>query len=379
MSTRAVADRLEEAREALDTVRVDAVARGFSEEARALLGAMGLEANADEDSAERRGEFIKGNAEHYWRGLRSSNVVGMSSATVGWMCTECVSSDERLARVHGGENAVDGLVAAGAEEGCAENLLRFCVDENLDEAEGLALLDGAADAGHGAHADERRLLCRAHFGFGHPDVGERRVDVEGVCENAVADATRSPMEEIVGDDFVVVVRSVGEGAAAVAVADSENAGSGGAELIVDGDVAALVGCDAGRGQVQVVGVGHAAHGQQHVRAGDVGRAFVAFEADSDLIAAALEMNAVGADANLDAFGFEDVANHLGGVFVFVGSEAGGFVDDGDLRAEAAKHLRELEANGAAADDDEVLGELVEIEDGGAGEERNRIDAGHFRE
>ncbi len=106
-------------------------------------------------------------------------------------------------------------------------------------------------------------------------------------------------------------------------------------------------------------------------------AFVAFDADQDLVTAALEMDAVGVDADLDLFGVEDFADDLRGVFVFFCSEAGGFVDDGDLGAEAAKHLGELEANGASAHHDEVLGEHVEIEEGGAGEKRDGIDAGHF--
>src|SRR6202044_1358586 len=169
--------------------------------------------------------------------------------------------------------------------------------------------------GHSADTDEGRLLRCAHFGFGHADVGERWINVSGIRENAVTDTARSAIEEIVGDDFVVVVRSVGEGAAAVAVADGVNAGSGGAELIVDGDVSALVGRNAGCGKVQVVGVGYAAGGQQDMRADDMRFPFVAFDADQDLVAVALEMDAVGVDADLDLFGVENFANYFGGVFV----------------------------------------------------------------
>jgi hypothetical protein len=46
------ADRVKEARKALDAVRVNAVARGFGEKARAVLGAIGLETDADKDSGE---------------------------------------------------------------------------------------------------------------------------------------------------------------------------------------------------------------------------------------------------------------------------------------------------------------------------------------
>ena len=79
------------------------------------------------------------------------------------------------------------------------------------------------------------------------------------------------IEEIGGYDLVIVVGGVGEGAFAVAVADGEDAGDVGAELIVDGDVAAVVGDDAGFVEAEVGGVGGAAHGQEDVRAVAPGR------------------------------------------------------------------------------------------------------------
>ena len=89
----AVADHREQAGEALQTVRVDAVACGLGKETGAEIGAMGLKAGADENGGEGGCDFVEGNAEHHWRGFRSSSVVGMSSATVGWMWTEWVRSD----------------------------------------------------------------------------------------------------------------------------------------------------------------------------------------------------------------------------------------------------------------------------------------------
>ena len=94
--------------------------------------------------------------------------------------------------------------------------------------------------GHGAGADEGGLAGFADFGFGEADAAERRIGVEGVDGNAVADAARIVVEEVGGDDLEVVVGGVGEGAAAVAVAEGPDAGDVGAELVVDGDVAAVV-------------------------------------------------------------------------------------------------------------------------------------------
>ena len=46
-------------------------------------------------------------------------------------------------------------------------------------------------------------------------------------------------------------------------------------------------------------------------------------------------------------------NRIGDVVVFAIDQARPFLDDGDLAAEAAEHLAELEADVAAADDDQM--------------------------
>ncbi len=50
-------------------------------------------------------------------------------------------------------------------------------------------------------------------------------------------------------------------------------------------------------------------------------------------------------------------------------------DDGDFAAEAAVHLSELDADVAAADDDEMFREEVDLEHGGVVEVLDLIDAG----
>ena len=52
------------------------------------------------------------------------------------------------------------------------------------------------------------------------------------------------------------------------------------------------------------------------------------------------------------------------------------LDDGDLGAEAPEHLRELEADVAAADDDEMPGHAIERQHRGVGEKRHVVNAGH---
>ena len=146
----------------------------------------------------------------------------------------------------------------------------FGVDEDLHEAFGFAFFDGAADLGHGASADEGGFAGFADFGLGEADAAERRVGVEAVAGDAVGDAAGIVVEQVGGDDLEVVVGGVGEGAASVAVAEGPDAGDVGAELVVDGDVAALVVGDAGFFEAEVVGVGAAADGEEDVGADAVG-------------------------------------------------------------------------------------------------------------
>ena len=86
-------------------------------------------------------------------------------------------------------------------------------------------------------------------------------------------------------------------------------------------------------------------------------------------------DALGVEADVDAFVFENFFDGGGDVFVLVGDEVRLHFDDGDLAAEAAVHLAELDADVAAADDDEMLGNEVDLEHGGVGEVIDLVDAG----
>jgi hypothetical protein len=65
--------------------------------------------------------------------------------------------------------------------------------------------------------------------------------------------------------------------------------------------------------------------------------------------------------HLDAFAFEDRAYRLRHVVVLARDQSRRHLHHRDARAEAAKHLRELQADVTAADDQQVLGEGVELE------------------
>src|SRR5208337_898759 len=89
------------------------------------------------------------------------------------------------------------------------------------------------------------------------------------------------IEEIVGDDLIVVVGSMRKRAATVAVTQCPDAGHVGLQLIVNGDVAAMVGGNPSPVQTQVVRVGSASHGQKNMRTDYFRRTFFAFDADGD--------------------------------------------------------------------------------------------------
>ena len=78
------------------------------------------------------------------------------------------------------------------------------------------------------------------------------------------------VEQIGGDDLEIVVGGVGEGAAAVAVAERPDARDIGGQAVVDDDVAARVGCDAGLVEAEIVRIRSTPDGQQDMRADHLG-------------------------------------------------------------------------------------------------------------
>ena len=74
------------------------------------------------------------------------------------------------------------------------------------------------------------------------------------------------VEEIVRNDLVIVVRRMRKGAAAVAVTQGPDAGHVRLQLIVNDDVAALVGRNPGPVETQVVRVGSTSHREKNMRA-----------------------------------------------------------------------------------------------------------------
>src|SRR6476646_5839488 len=101
------------------------------------------------------------------------------------------------------------------------------------------------------------------------------------------------VEEIIGDNFIVVVCSMRKGAAAVAVAQGPDAGHVCLQLVVNDDVAPLVDRHPGPVETQVVGVGYTSDRQKNMGAYYFRRAFVAFDTHSDTVVLPRQGNAFG--------------------------------------------------------------------------------------
>ena len=172
-----------------------------------------------------------------------------------------------------------------------------------------------------------------------PEAGQCRARSMGMRSLTLA---RGTVEQVVGDDFVVVVRGVGEGGAAVAIAEREDVRNVGAELIVDGDVSARVGFMPAAARLRSSVLGTRPTASSTWEPSIEGRVFIAVEADGDLSAFLFEVNAGRLSCGCRCPRWEYFVDDCGGIFIFMRwARRGVLIDDGDFAAEAAKHLCEL--------------------------------------
>ena len=193
----------------------------------------------------------------------------------------------------------------------------------------------------------------------------------------VADLAVLAVEQVGGDDLEVVVGGMGEGAAAVAVAERPDAGHVGGQGVVDGDVAARVGAHAGLVEAEVVGVRPAADRQQDVRADRLGRRPRCSRpptATPSVVRRQADALGAGPDARcLRASRISRIAAETSSSSRAI--RRGAISTIVTVGAEAPVHLRELEADVAAADDDEMPRHAVERQDRRVGQKRHVVHAG----
>jgi hypothetical protein len=171
---------------------------------------------------------------------------------------------------------------------------------------------------------------------------------------------------------------VGEGAAAVAVPQRPDALDIRPQLVVDLDVAPLVRLDAGCLEAEIVGVGPAPGGDEQMAARDLARRVRVAEGDGDAARLPGHADAFRPGMQRHALALKNVRDGGRDVLILARDDPWSHLDDGDAAAEAPVHLRELEADVAAADDDEMVWQLPELHHAAVGEVGRALEAGDRR-
>ena len=139
-----------------------------------------------------------------------------------------------------------------------------------------------------------------------------------------------------------------------AVADREHVRQVGAHLVVDENLAALADVETERFGVDAGRDGTSPDGDEHVVAFDAFGLSVLLDVDEHAGLGAPAVRHARAGANLEALFAEDAVGFLHDVVVHARKNRGQQLDDGDFGAESFPDGAELEADDAAADDDEVF-------------------------
>ena len=155
---------------------------------------------------------------------------------------------------------------------------------------------------------------------------------------------------------MIVPRAVGELRPAGDVADGVDAARRGPIVIVDDHVAAPVERDPGGVATEVVGVGAAPHCDQEVRAPEL----FAVHVEDDVVIGSRDAADLDALTQVDALGAEHALQRRRHVGVLDREQVSVAIDDGDRGSEAPKHLPELAADVAAAQDQEMTRQLLEV-------------------
>ncbi|MEO8835678.1 MAG: hypothetical protein ABI364_02965 [Caldimonas sp.] len=125
--------------------------------------------------------------------------------------------------------------------------------------------------------------------------------------------------------------------------------------------------DAGRLEVQAADCRKAADAGQDLVDLDRRDVAVVDRLDALLAVFHVHVHRCRVEMDLDAVAGQRFAHHLRGITLFLGQEERLVVNDHGARAEAAKHLRQLAAERAAADHDQTRRQRSEVEDALVGE------------
>ena len=189
------------------------------------------------------------------------------------------------------------------------------------------------------------------------DSGDLGVGEDDIRDDAPRPAARRSTGEHVEEDAVVVPCGVRELRTARDVPHGIDALRAGPVTVVDLDEAAPIETNPGALAPEIVGVGPATHRHQDVRAVDPA---AVLQCDRDAGSARRGAAHASADNDVDSFGAEDPFQRLRDVGVLAVEQMRPSLHHRHRRSETPEHLRELASDVSAADDDEVLGQRLQL-------------------
>jgi hypothetical protein len=171
---------------------------------------------------------------------------------------------------------------------------------------------------------------------------------------------------------VVVKGDIGELRPTIDVTDCVHSVNIGAQLIVDGNVAPLIGGHPGGGQIEILGCWASACCHQH----RVGGECLIVGDDVDMVTCFIAGGHLRSGDDGDPFTLKHVAHTLGDVGVKGGDEGLAGLEQGHLGAESGEHLGELQPDEPAAYDDELRRQGVDVLDRGGVMDSRAIGSGN---
>jgi hypothetical protein len=205
--------------------------------------------------------------------------------------------------------------------------------------------------------EELVAMLLAGLRFGQADLRQFGVGIGGPGDVVGPRLGRQAEQHRADDDARVVARDMGELQPAGGIAHGIDPLVGGAQRGIDLDAAPVI-IDARLFEVELVDIHLTAHGDQQVGAGE---AAPVLGFDGDRAVAARHGGALAPSTISIPSARSFLQHHRGGLRVVLAQRLGAF-DHRDLRPEAAMRLRHFHPDGTAADDDQVIGTLAQVED-----------------
>src|SRR5947209_2219217 len=246
------------------------------------------------------------------------------------------------------------LACLGPERGEAENLVTVRGEEHLDEPARLRQGPGPKDSGHGQGEQAVSGATASGLRFVAADPRQFGIEVHAVGHQAVPGGAAASRQVVV-HHTEVVEGNMGELRAAGALTQGPDPGRRRGQALVHPDVAHRGPVHPGPLQPDAFGIWRAAGCDKQVGPFDSAFAVWSLRQHAYLAAgSSLDATDLCPEANSDSLIAEELKYRRTDVSVFVAAELLPLLDDGYARAEAAHGLRQLQANIAAAHDDQML-------------------------